>query len=124
MIYESRMLRLLKAITRYYAALESLKGSQMIYLYHCSSRKIFSLYISLQTLNALEYVHEYSLHKCINVKISGYPISLRYMDISPSNIRESSNKHRMNFIFNNNNRVSRKLLCYFVLKQMSWQHDL
>lgn len=45
-----------------------------------------------------------------NVKILGYPtISLRYMDIRPSNIRVF--QQTQNFIFDNNNRVSRKLLC-------------
>lgn len=56
-----------------------------------------------------------------NVKILGYPtISLRYMDIRPSNIRESSNKHRILYLI----IIIEFLESYFVLKQKSWQHNL
>lgn len=56
-----------------------------------------------------------------NVKILGYPtISLRYMDIRPSNIRESSNKHRILYLI----IIIEFLESYFVLKQISWQHNL
>lgn len=119
MIYESRMLWLLMALTGFFAALALLQGSQMIYLYHHSSWKdVFSVWLQqlekcIDTeLLGICWKNTVSTNKCLNVTFFfGNPaISLSYMDIRPSKIRDYFNKQRMNVATEqaNNNKQKRK----------------
>lgn len=135
MIYESRMLWLLMALTGFFAALALLQGSQMIYFYHHSSQKdMLSVWLQ-EVEKCIETVllgmcqkNRVSTNNCVNaiyfwescheLERYGYQAEQNHNSLFQQSENEFSNKT------NNNTQTKPQFLgSDFVLKQLLCQHD-